>query len=62
LDEQLWHLDPASPVWDDPAAHELRAQDTEPEDTDDGFPTDTRWTLDLNNPCTWNDAPDAVER
>ena len=56
LEDELRHLDPGSPIWHDPLAHELRADDTEPED-DDGFPTDTTWNLDLDDPYAWLDLP-----
>jgi hypothetical protein len=43
--------------YDDPAGHELRAEDREPEHLDLTrqriLTTDTRWTLDLHNPYAW---------
>ncbi|MDQ3486089.1 MAG: hypothetical protein M3445_11875, partial [Actinomycetota bacterium] len=64
LDEQLWHRDPDSPVWDDPAAHELRAEDREPDDNEPvaDLWRDTRWTLDLDDAYTWHVEPDGHQR
>jgi hypothetical protein len=60
LDAELWQLDPGSPLWDDPAAHELRAQDREPDDDHDPLAAhilshNARWTIDLNDPYAWTD-------
>jgi hypothetical protein len=52
LDDELWHLDPGNPLWDDPPAHQLRAHDREPHEVDP-TPVDTRWTLDLDDPYAW---------
>ncbi len=57
-EQVLWDRNPGDPRFDDPAAHELRAVDTEPPDDEDsirdhlqaGF---TRWTLDLEDPYAW---------
>ena len=58
LDDELWHHDPSDPHWHDPDGPDL------PDDRDpDGEPDDpsylalrhsnTRWTLDLDNPYPW---------
>jgi hypothetical protein len=60
-EQALWDLDPGNPDFDDPAAHELRATDTESTDDEDHVRARleaglTRWTLDLDDPYTWTDA------
>ena len=48
---------PATRIWDDPAAHELRAIDLEPDDVDPHPTRDTSWTTDLDDPYAWLDLP-----
>ncbi len=62
-DDELRHNDPNSPLFDDHDGLELRTEDTEPE-ADDHDPlenqllhSDTRWSLDLDNPYGWADLP-----
>jgi hypothetical protein len=62
LERELWSTDPGDPCWDDPGGLELRAVDVDPESGEphdsvrdrltDG---DTRWSLDLADPCAWLD-------
>ncbi len=57
-EQVLWDRDPGDPRFDDPAAHELRAVDTEPPDDEDSIRERleaglTRWTLDLEDPYAW---------
>jgi hypothetical protein len=60
LAELLWILDGRQ---DDPVAHDLRAEDVEPPDTDPYDPfRDTRWTWDLDDPYAWLPEPAACSR
>jgi hypothetical protein len=56
--DEDWLADPTSPLYADPAGLELRADDTEPADDHDRTGehiqhTDTRWSLELDNPYLW---------
>ncbi len=59
-DDDPWLADPSSPLYTDPAGLELRDTDTDTESADDVDilgeqlqHTDTRWSLELDNPYLW---------